>query len=140
VAGPPVVAILNTNDDVVEMLRIVVEEAGYVAVSMHVDAIRRGEQSLADFIAEHDPQVIIYDLPPPYERNWRHFEHIRESKSIRGRKFVVTSTNARQVRAFAGDAVPVYEIVGKPYDINEIVKAVSRALGHDELPEGARRA
>ena len=135
-----VVAILNTNDDVVEMLRIVLENAGYVTVSIHVDAIRRGDQNLSDFVEEHDPRVIIYDIPPPYERNWRYFEHVRESPMMRGRKFVVTTTNARQLHALVGDAMPVYEIVGKPYDIGEIAKAVTRALGMTELPDDARRA
>ena len=36
------VAILNTNDDTVEMLRMLLETEGMVAVSAHVSAIRRG--------------------------------------------------------------------------------------------------
>ena len=48
-ASAPVVAIFNTNDDVVEMLRIVIEQAGLVAVSGHIDKIRRGEMNLRAF-------------------------------------------------------------------------------------------
>lgn len=138
---PPVVAVLNTNDDVVEMLRIVLEQAGVVTVTAHLDAIRRGEQSLVDFIKEHEPSVILYDLTPPYDRSWRFLDHVRESDVMKGRKFIITSTNAQRVREIVGDVAHVYEIVGKPYDLGEIAKAVMRALGRgDDMPPDARHA
>jgi DNA-binding NarL/FixJ family response regulator len=139
-SSAPVVAILNSNDDVVEMLRIALEQAGFVVVSGHLDKIRRGEQRLADFVDEHNPAVIIYDLVPPYDRSWQFLEHLRESPSLRGRRFVVTSTNVQRTKEAIGDAEYVYEIVGKPYDINQIVRAVQGASeGQDRrLPPDAR--
>lgn len=137
----PVVAIFNSNDDVVEMLRFAIEHAGMVVVSGHVDAIRRGEQRLSDFVEQHDPAVILYDIVPPYDRSWRFFEHIRDTPSMRGRRFVITSTNAQRVREIVGGAEDVLEIVGKPYDIDAIVKSVEAAArGHEAvLPPGAKR-
>jgi len=132
--APPVVAVLNSNDDVVEMLRIVLEQAGLITVTAHVDAIRRGQQSLVDFIKEHEPAVILYDVVPPYDRSWRFLDHLRESDVMKGRKFIITSTNAQRVREIVGDTAHVYEIVGKPYDLGEIAKAVLRALGRGDDP------
>ncbi len=137
----PVIAVLNSNDDVVEMLRMVLEHAGFVVVSAHLDAIRRGEQSLADFVQEHDPRLIVYDLMPPYDRSWRFLEHLREAPDMRRRKFVITSTNAARATSIIGTAEHVHEIVGKPYDIDEFVKIVKRALDLEpDLPPDARRA
>jgi DNA-binding NarL/FixJ family response regulator len=139
-AVPPVVAILNSNDDVVEMLRIVIEQAGLIAVSGQIDKIRRGEMSLPDLVEEHDPQVIIYDLVPPYDRSWRFLDHLRGAARMTGRKFIITTTNAQRVREIIGDAEHVYEIVGKPFDIHQIADAVLRATGRkSDLPENARR-
>ena len=136
----PVVAVLNSNDDVLEMLRILLEGAGFVVVSAHIDKIRRGEQSFVDFINEHSPQVLIYDLVPPYDRSWRFLEHLRGTPLMQHRKFIVTSTNAARAREIIGDDKQVFEIVGKPYDIDLIVEAVRRATGGgQDLPEGARR-
>jgi DNA-binding NarL/FixJ family response regulator len=138
----PVVAIFNSNDDVVEMLRLALEQAGLIVVSGHIDEIRRGEQSLSDFVAEHDPVVILYDLVPPYDRSWRFLEHLRDVPSMRGRRFVITSTNAQRATEIIGDAAHVYEIVGKPYDITAIVMAVQAAVKGREapMPREARKA
>jgi DNA-binding NtrC family response regulator len=124
----PVVAILNSNDDVVELLRTAVEQAGLVAVSAHVDAIKRGDATLGEFVQEHDPDVIIYDLVPPYDRSWRFLAHLRET-SMRGRRFVITSTNPKRAAELAETSEDIFEIIGKPYDIDKIVDAVRQAAG-----------
>ena len=134
----PVVAIFNSNDDIVEMLRFALEHAGLIVVSGHVDAIRRGQQRLSDFVEEHNPSVILYDVVPPYDRSWRFLEHLRETPSLRGRRFVITSTNPQRVREVAGEE-HVLEIVGKPHDLEAIVTTVESATrGQDtRLPPGA---
>ncbi len=135
----PVVAVFNTSDDVVEMLRIALEQGGFVVVSAHLDEIRRGSVNLASFVEEHQPRVILYDIAPPYDRSWRFLEHVREADAMRGRAFVITTTNVARLREFVSAQTEAYEIVGKPYDIKAIVNAVRRAAGMDTLPEGAIR-
>ena len=127
---PPIVAILNTNDDTVEMLRLMLESEGMVAVSAHVDAIRRGQFDFGGFVEEHDPQVVIYDIPPPYDRSWLFLEHMRTLPSMKGRKLVITSTNPARVHQVVERASePIHEIIGKPYDMQLIVDAVKQRLG-----------
>ena len=127
--GPPVVAILNTNDDTVEMLRMLLESNGMVGVSMHVNEIKRGTVDFGAFLEEHDPRVLILDLPPPYDRSWLMYEHLRALPSTQKRKFVLTSTNPARVRQVAGaDEQPVFEVIGKPYDLQAIVDAVKALL------------
>ena len=126
--SPPVVAILNTNDDTVEMLRTMIESQGMVAVSAHVSDLRRGQLDFSGFIAEHDPQVVIYDVPPPYDRSWLFFEHLRSLPIMEKRKFVVTSTNPARLQQIASPDQPVHEIIGKPYDLQMIVDAVKKSI------------
>jgi len=125
-ARVPVVAVLNSNDDVVELLRMALEQAGLVVISAHVDAVKRGDASLTEFMHEHKPDVVIYDVVPPYDSSWRFFEHLRET-SLTDQSVVITSTNPRRAAELAGISQDIFEIVGKPYDIDLIVDAVRRA-------------
>jgi CheY-like chemotaxis protein len=124
-----VVAVINTSPDVVDMLRLTMEHAGIVAVSAMTWQIREGEVDLERFIAQHRPKVVLYDIAPPYDNNWMLFEHIRSMPVMAGVHFVVTTTNARHVEQLAkGSADRIYEVIGKPFDLGEIVTAVKEAL------------
>ena len=124
----PVVAIFNSNDDIVEMLRFALEQAGLIVVSGHVDAIRRGQQRLSDFVEEHNPSAILYDVVPPYDRSWNFLATLRNSRSMKGRTFVLTSVNAKRAGEVVGRSEMVYEVIGKDEDLSTIVTAVKEAL------------
>jgi DNA-binding NtrC family response regulator len=125
--GPDCVAIFDTSDDVVEMLRVLVEQAGFVVVSGHIDDVKRGHLDLQTFVEQHDPQVIVDDVSPPYDRTWGFLEHLRSQPPLAGRQFVITTTNVGRVKEVVGPAEDVYEIVGRPFDLDQIVKAVKEA-------------
>ncbi len=124
---PIVVAILDTNPEIVRMLRVSLEKAGFVALSMHIEDIKTGAANVKSVLDEHDPSVIVYDIAPPYEQGWRFLEHLRESTDFRKRRFVLTSVNVQAAQEIVGREETVYEIVGKDTDILDIVRAVKEA-------------
>ena len=124
---PPVVAVINTSIDTVELLRHVLERAGFTVVTAMVPDFRDGRLDLEAFLRQHDPAVIVWDIAIPYEAHWRFFQHIRKSKPCRRCQFVLTTPNAARVAKLAGPQQLVHEIVGKPYDLGEVVKAVKEA-------------
>jgi CheY-like chemotaxis protein len=124
---PSVVAVLNSNDDLVELLRDLLEQAGFVTVTGHVDEVRRGKLDLVNFVKQHEPDVIVYDLVPPYDRSWNYLKLLQESEPLRGRPFVLTSVNAGRATEVVGKSEMVYEIVGKPFDLDQVVTAVKEA-------------
>jgi CheY-like chemotaxis protein len=128
-SASPVVAVFDTSPDTVDILRIILERAGFVVVAAFTYELRDGEVDIEAFCQQHQPAVAIYDIALPYDANWRLFEHIRSLDVMRDTKFVVTTTNEKQVRAIAGPTEKLIELVGKPYDLGLIVEAVKKAAG-----------
>jgi CheY-like chemotaxis protein len=123
----PVVAVINSTPDVVDMLRLTLEQAGFVVVTSLTFEIRDGRVEIERFIEQHQPRVIVYDVAPPYQANWQLFQHLASMPVMEGRQFVVTSTNAKHVEGLAGPQQHIYEIVGKPMDLGQLVQAVKEA-------------
>jgi DNA-binding response OmpR family regulator len=121
------VAVINTSPDVVEMLRLVLQQAGFVVVTAMTHDIRDGVTDLETFVRQHEPRVVVYDIAPPYDANWMLFEHIRAMDVMQGRTFVITTTNTRHVEKLAGRDYRIYEVVGKPFDLDQVVQATREA-------------
>jgi CheY-like chemotaxis protein len=122
----PVVLLVNSNEDTVEMLRITFEDKGWNTASAHVADIKRGRTDLLAIVRQHQPAVIVYDISPPYEENWKFLQTLRATDVLRELPFVVTSTNKAALEK-AGGSKDVIEILGKPYDLDEIFAAAERA-------------
>jgi DNA-binding response OmpR family regulator len=122
-----VVAIFNTSEDTTDLLRITLESAGFVVVSSFTNWIRDSKTDLEAFMRQHRPRVVVYDIALPYDQNWRLFQKIRKAPACRGISFVLTTTNVAQVQRVAGSEQHVHEIVGKPYDLDIVVRAVKEA-------------
>jgi DNA-binding NtrC family response regulator len=127
-ARTPTVAVFNASDDTVEMLKALLSSRGYVAISGEVDKVKSGEVDFVAFLDGHRPDAIIWDIAPPYERNWHFYKLVRELRSLEQCAMVVTTTHLQHLRELTGDTVEAIEIVGKPYDLQAIVDAVERAL------------
>lgn len=126
--APDVVVIINSNPDLVRLIRFQLEGAGFVVFVYHIEDIRTGSADLESLVEEHDPKVIVYDVAPPYENNWNFLQHLRCGTKLSSRRFVLTSMNARRLREIVDvrDEM-IYEIVGKEEDLREVVRATKEA-------------
>ena len=121
----PVVAVINTNPDLLELLKARIEAAGFVVLVFHIAEIRAG-LDVGAVVAQHDPQVIVYDVVMPYDRNWRFLQHLREG-ALKGRRFVLTTPNADGLRKIIGKDERIFEILDDSADIDSVVQAVREA-------------
>jgi CheY-like chemotaxis protein len=122
-----VVAVINTNPDLVRLLRVAIEQAGFIVVITHIEDIKVGAADIDAFLRQHDPKVIVYDLAPPYDQNWSFLHHLRATTELGTRRFVLTTVNARLLQQVVGSDEFVYEIAGQRDDIDAVVRAVKEA-------------
>ena len=76
------VAIFNASDDTVEMLMLLLTERGYRAVSGQVDSVKSGALDFIAFMGAQRPDAIIWDIAPPYDRNWSFFKLLRTANVL----------------------------------------------------------
>jgi len=124
----PSIAVFNSSADTIEVLKLALEEHGYAVASGHVSDIKKGQVDVIDFVNEHQPDVVIYDVALPYEENWRFLRLLQSSDALKKLKWVITTTHKKRLQELVGECGEVYEIVGKPYDMQMILDAVKTAI------------
>jgi CheY-like chemotaxis protein len=125
--APRTIGILNSTEDVVEILQELLGDEGYATSVAYIPDLKRGRQDVGAWLDDLDPTAIVYDIPPPYEENWRFFQAVRQQPAARRHRFVITTTNLRILEEISGP-VEAVEFVGKPFDLSEILGRVQRAI------------
>ena len=123
------VALFNASDDTVDMVQRMLSSDGVQCLAgCHFADLKKGRIDFAQFLAKHDPQVVIFDISPPYAENWEFFETLRHIGSMEKRGLVITTTNKSRLDEIVGKDSTAIEIVGKPYDLHQISAAITNAL------------
>jgi len=124
----PVVAIINTSLESIELLESVLAEQGFAPVSAYVVEFKRGERDLDAFFQEHRPKAVIWDIALPYIQNWQFFcSKALARQFLPEYCFIITTANRTVLDMLVGPT-PAYEMVGRPFDLQAIIDAVKHAV------------
>ena len=132
----PLVAILNSNMEFLDALRAAIEGEGYAAVTARLAEIQDGTLDLVAFIDQHDPALVVYDLPRPFERHWNFLRLLKETDSLKARIWILTTTDKHALDAAVGSSGVIDIIFGQPYGVADVVAAVRLALETAEPSKG----
>lgn len=125
----PVVALFNASDDTVEMVERMLDHAGvHCLVNCRFADLRKGVVDFGAYLRAHEPDVVIVDISPPYEQNWAFFRTLRDDAAMSGRGLVLTTTNKDRLDEVVGHDSLAIEVVGKPYDLQQIMTAIMATL------------
>jgi DNA-binding response OmpR family regulator len=126
-----IVALFNASDDTIDMVQTLLTASGgeQTLIWCHCADLKKGIVDFGKYLAKHNPEVVIFDLSPPYDENWQFFKTMRDADAMNGRGIVLTTTNKARLDEVLGKDSQALEVVGKPTDLQQInaaIKAESR--------------
>jgi len=122
------VAIFNSHAEFVDALREALDREGLPTATALLAEIQDGTLDLLAFLEVHDPRVIVYDLPRPFERHWNFLRLLRQTDALRNRTWILTTTDKKTLDPAVGASDVIEIAFGAPYDLGAVVKAVHHAL------------
>jgi len=125
-ASAPVIAIVNSNDDLVGLLRDELVRFGFSVVTAHIRDFKARLESFGTFLTTHNPHVIVYDISVPYEENWASFQTICKLPEARSRHWVVTTVNKRVLEERVGPTGAIEIQGGRADDLDPVLDAVQK--------------
>ena len=121
-----VVALFNASDDTIDMIQklLTASDSGQTLIWCHFADLKKGIVNFDKYIAKHNPEIVIFDLSPPYDENWRYFKTMRDNKIMQRRGIVLTTTNKARLDEVLGEDSHALEVVGRTKDLREIDAAI----------------
>jgi DNA-binding response OmpR family regulator len=124
-----VIALFDASDDTAQMVKRMLAASGYTClIGCQFSDLKKNRIDFARYLGQNEPEVVIFDISPPYAENWLFLQTLRDTKAMDGRGLVLTTTNKEQLDAAVGKDSEAFEIVGKPYDLDQIGGAIRAAL------------
>jgi hypothetical protein len=129
-----VVALFNASDDTIDMVQKLLTDSGknQTLIWCHFADLKKGIVDFTKYMERHNPEVVIFDLSPPYDENWTFFKTMRDAKTMRGRGIVLTTTNKARLDEVLGEDSHALEVVGRSKDLKQIDAAIAVETGKAE--------
>jgi DNA-binding response OmpR family regulator len=130
-----IVALFNASDDTIDMVQNLLARSNseQTLIWCHFADLKKGVIDFEKYMAKHNPEVVIFDLSPPYDENWHFFKTMRDAKVMRKRGIVLTTTNKNRLDEVLGEDSFALEVVGRPHDLQQIDAAIKAETRKAEI-------
>src|SRR3984893_4507414 len=121
-----IVALFNASDDTIDMVQTLLTASGgdQTLIWCHFADLKKGIVDFGKYMDKHNPEVVIFDLSPPYDENWRFFKTMRDAQALKGRGMVLMPANKNRLDEFLGEHSHAREVVGRTKDLQQIDAAI----------------
>ena len=122
VSQPPRVLVVDDDKAIRSLVATVLSKRGY-----SIEIARNGEEALAA-IADCKFEVIILDLMMPKVDGFEVIEHLARTtpETLTKCVIVLTAVASRELRKL--DSSRVFRVIRKPFDLEELVSAVTECV------------
>ena len=122
------VAVFNSSQELIDALQAGLKAEGFSTCGAHVADIQSGALDLLAFVHQHKPELVVYDLPHPYEKHWNFLRLLKDTQMFNRMTWVLVTTDKRALEAAVGASGVVEIIFGEPYGVKDVVTAVSHCF------------
>jgi CheY-like chemotaxis protein len=122
----PLVAVLNNDPDLINLLVTWFEGHGLRAVCASLSDFRRGHEDVAQFLIRHNPTAVLIDISMPYGPNWDFLCALRTIPETSGVPFVVTTGNKAALERVVG-LTDATELNGTAANLDQLTATVLAA-------------
>ena len=126
VTNEGVIALFNASDDTIDMIQKLLTDAdrSQTLIWCHFADLKKGVVDFKKYLSKHNPEIVIFDISPPYDENWTFFKTMRDSGAMKGRGSVLTTTNKNRLDEVLGEDSHALEVVGRQEDLQLIDAAI----------------
>ncbi len=121
-APPPVIVVADDEEDILELVALGLERAGYV-----IHRAADGEQALA-LIREHTPDLAILDVAMPKLDGFELTRQLRNDPKTSETKIVLLTARVQEADVDAGLAAGAHDYITKPFSPQELQQRVTGLL------------
>ena len=120
------VALFNASDDTIDMVQKLLTDAGrsQTLIWCHFADLKKGVIDFGKYMTKHNPEIVIFDISPPYDENWTFYKTMRDSEVMKRRGTVLTTTNKNRLDEVLGQDSYALEVVGRTEDLHQIAAAI----------------
>ena len=122
----PLVAVLNNDPDLINILATWFETHGMRVVCASLMDFRRGHEDVAAFLVRHNPTVLLLDISMPYGPNWDYLAALRMIPETSGVPFIVTTSNKAALESVVGKTDAI-ELIGTAENLARLTDAIRLA-------------
>lgn len=100
---------------------------GWQPLTSLLKPLRTGDVTAEALMAAFQPDAILLDVGIPYEENWSALQRLRHDPNITC-PVIVTTTNEQALRQLVGVEERIQQVIGKPYDLDQLHHMVLAAI------------
>jgi len=130
---PPVIAALDDEADILELLRVNLQRAGY-----RFEGFQEAED-LYRFLAREKPSLILLDLMLPDTDGLEVCRHIRKSEDLAGIPVIMLTARGDESDKVVGLELGADDYITKPFSIKELVARIHAVLRRPGGGDASRR-
>lgn len=122
------IAILSGDSEVAARLRTPLEQAGFETETAQLAEVRSGELDVLTFFEEHDPDLVIYELAPPFAQGLTFMRLLQAVPMARHRRWLIATADRQAVVDLVGPTDAVVEVPPDGGDPPGLLDTVRREL------------